>query len=62
LISAKDNCSDCGKERMVMKFEDLPEVPRKAFAGLLKMPVYKTGVSFLYCKCCDQYSILSSPY
>lgn len=59
---SKDNCSDCGNERTVVKFEDLPELPRNAFAGLLKMPVYKTGAIFLYCKHCDQYSILSSPY
>ena len=57
-----NDCNECGNERTVVKFEDLPELPRKAFAGLLKMPVYMTGATFLYCKHCDQYSILSSPY
>lgn len=47
------NCSGCGNEITVVKFEELPEVPRKAFAGLLKMPVYKTEATFLYCKHCD---------
>ena len=56
-----NDCYDCGNERLVVKFEDLPEVPRKAFAGLLKMPVYKVGATFLYCNRCDQYSILSGP-
>lgn len=57
-----NDCNDCGNERTIVKFEDLPEVPRNAFAELLRMPVYKTGATFLYCKHCDQYSILSSPY
>ena len=57
-----NDCNDCGNERTVVEFEDLPEVPRKAFETLLKMPVYKTGATFLFCKHCDQYSILSSPY
>jgi len=57
-----NDCNDCGNERTGVKFEDLPDVPRNAFAELLKIPVYKVGAIFLYCKHCDQYSILSSPY
>ena len=54
-----NNCSSCGKEREIIKFENLPEASKKGFKELLKQESYKSGATFLYCKKCNAYSILS---
>jgi len=64
LNSAKlfSNCSTCGKERVTVKFEDLPECSKNGFKELLKQEPYKSGATFLCCRKCDEYSILSNPF
>jgi len=57
-----NNCSDCGNERTKVKFEELPDAFKKGFKELLENAPFKNGATFLYCKHCAQYSILSSPY
>jgi len=57
-----NDCNDCGNERTAMKFEDLPHFTRQVFTELIKRPEYKNGVIYLYCKHCDQHSMLGNPY
>jgi len=56
-----NNCSSCGKERETVNFEDLPEASKKGFKELIKQEPYKSGATFLYCRKCNEYSILSCP-
>lgn len=62
LNSAKlfKNCTTCGKERELIKFEDLPETSKNGFNELLKQEPFKSGATFLFCRNCNQYSILSN--
>lgn len=64
LNSAKlfNNCSTCGKERETVKFEDLPEDSKNGFNELQKQVPYKSGATFLYCRKCESYSILSNQF
>jgi len=57
-----NDCNDCGNERTLVEFEDLPYFTRQIFTELIKMPEYKNGVIHLYCKRCDQHSMLGNPY
>jgi hypothetical protein len=57
-----NNCSSCGKVREAIKFEDLPEASKKGFKELVKQEPYKSGATFLYCRECKEYSILSNPF
>ena len=57
-----NNCSSCGKGRETVKFEDLPEASKNGFEELLKQEPYKSGATFLYCRKCNEYSILSNFY
>jgi len=58
---SSDDCDYCGYKSTLVKFEDLPYSTRKAFTELLKMPEFKNGATYLYCKHCDLYAILCSP-
>lgn len=57
-----NNCNNCENERETIKFEDLPEASKNGFKELLKQEPYKSGSTFLYCRECETYSILSRPY
>lgn len=57
-----NSCSTCGKVRETVKFEDLPEASQGGFTELLKQEPYTRGATFLNCRECESYSILSSPY
>ena len=55
-----NNCSICGKERETVTFGDLPEASKKGFKELMNQEPYKMGATFLYCRKCNEYSILSN--
>lgn len=55
-----NNCSNCGKTREVVTFEDLPEASKNGFNELLKQEPYKSGATLLSCGGCNKYSILSN--
>jgi hypothetical protein len=54
-----NKCLTCGNERESVKFEDLPEASKIGFNELLKQEPFKSGATFLYCRKCKNYSILS---
>ena len=64
LNSAKlfNNCSSCGKAREIVKFEDLPEASIKGFKELMSQEPYKSGATFICCRKCNEYSILSNAF
>lgn len=64
LNSAKlfNNCSSRGNKRESVKFEDLPEPSKKGFRELMNQEPYKSGATFLYCRKCNECSLLSNPF
>ena len=61
-LSLFNNCSNCGKEREPVKFENLPEASKKGFKELMNQEPYIGGSTFLYCRICNEYSILGNPF
>lgn len=57
-----NDCRSCGKVRESVKFEDLPKDSKKGFNELMNQEPYKIGATLLYCRKCDEYSILSNPF
>ena len=56
------NCPICEQERETIKFENLPEASKDGFKELISQETYKRGATFLFCRKCNEYSILSSPF